>query len=315
MFKQISFITALAVLGGILPGCQRESANTPAASPPSPALAQPADARTYEVKGVVLEILPDGKSARIRHEAIPGYMDAMTMPFRVPDAKDLSGVKPADIVTFRLNVTEERGWIDHIKVVGQEEKVTTIPHVRLVRSVEPLETGDTLPDYPFTNQLGKVFRTADFKGSALAVTFIFTRCPFPDFCPKMTKGFAAAQKLLKADNGTPKNVHFLSLSFDPEHDTPATLLSYGKAYNIDFANWTLASGAILEIDDITERFGVEFTRDESGVNFNHKLRTVVLDTRGRVHHIFIGNTWEPSELVEKMVEAAKVPAEDSRQSK
>ena len=315
MFKQISIISAIAVLGGILAGCQRESPNAPAANPPSPAPAHPATAKTYEVKGVVLEILPDGKSARIRHEAIPGYMDAMTMPFRVLDAKDLSGVKPADIVTFRLNVTEERGWMDQIKVVGQEEKVTAIPHVRPVRSVEPLNVGDTLPDYPLTNQLGKVFHTADFKGSALTVSFIFTRCPFPDFCPKMTKGFAAAQKLLKADTSAPKNTHFLSLSFDPEHDTPGTLLSYGKAYKIDFENWTLASGAIIEIDDITERFGVEFTRDETGLNFNHKLRTVVLDTRGRVHHIFVGNTWEPSELVEKMVEAAKVPVEDSGQSK
>ncbi len=287
-------------------GC---SPNQPASDPAGNSTPVAAEAmKTYTVKGVVLDVLPDGRTARIRHEEIPGYMEAMTMPIKVKDPADLNGVSPSDIIQFRLCVTELSAWMDQIQIIGREEKPAPIPRVRVVRNVEPLAVGDVLPDYPLTNQWAKPFRMADFKGRAVATTFIFTRCPFPDFCPRMSKGFADAQKILSANPQAPKNWHLLSLSFDPEFDTPSTLLEYGRRYKADFATWSFATGAIIEIDDITERFGVEFSRDETGINFNHRLRTVVTDTRGRIHHIFLGNEWSGQDLADKLVEAARVPS-------
>lgn len=287
--------------------CSPGPAPTPGASQTNPPVRE--EMKTYTVKGVVLDLLPDGRTARIRHEEIPGYMEAMTMPIKVKNPHDLKGVTPSDIIQFRLCVRDLSAWMDQIQVIGREEKPAPIPRVRVVRNVEPLAAGDTLPDYPFTNQWAKAFRMADFKGKAVATTFIFTRCPFPDFCPRMSKGFADAQKILAGDAQAPRNWHLLSLSFDPEFDTPSTLLDYGQRYKADFATWSFATGAIIEIDDITERFGVEFSRDETGINFNHRLRTVVTDTQGRIHHIFVGNEWTGQDLAGKLIEAAKVPTQ------
>ncbi len=316
--------TLVAVVSAVaLVGCEQSTVPTPPAQPP-PVASPPAEPSTnvsapaiYLVKGVVEELLPGGKVVRIHHEEIPGYMKAMSMPLDVKDPKELAGVKIGDKVFFRMLVTPDDGWIDRISVLQSADgKVpSAVPSVRVVRDVEPLKVGDALPGYPLTNQFGKLFHTADFKGQALAITFIFTRCPFPDFCPRISKGLADAHRLLREQADGPKNWHLLSLSFDVEFDTPQVLQRYGKVYAGDSDKWTFANGAIIEIDDICERFGVAFTREPGGVNFSHRLRTVVIDTRGRVHHIFLGNEWTAEQLMEKMIEAARVPAENAANSK
>ena len=148
--------------------------------------------KTYQVKGVVIDVVPENKEIKIRHEEVPGFMPAMTMPFDVKDVRLLEGIKPGDQVTFRLNVTETDGWIDQIQKLSEATPSRTASNsapaastFRLVRDVQPLNVGDPLPAYPFTNQFGQAFKTSGFKGSALAITFLFTRCPFPTFCPAM----------------------------------------------------------------------------------------------------------------------------------
>jgi len=299
----------------LLNGCERPAPPappTPAPPPAAPATNQP-DTKTFFVQGVIEELPPGGKTARINHEEIPGYMAAMTMLLKVKDTNELSAVKVGDKVLFRMLVTEDEGWIDQVRIIKRADGTipSAVPHTRPVRNVTPLVVGDALPNYPFTNQWGKLFHTADFKGQALAITFIFTRCPFPDFCPRMSKNFAEAHRLLSARTGGPTNWHLLSLSFDVEFDTPAALARYSKMYSGDSPKWTFASGAIIEIDDITERFGLVVVRQSGGVNFDHNLRTVVVDARGRVHHVFTGNEWQPEELAEKMVEATGVSPEDA----
>ena len=261
----------------------------------------PSGTQIFSVTGVVKELKPDGRSVVIEHETIPNYMQKMTMPFEVRDTNQLAGLNPGDQITFRLLVTEKDGWIDRLTKIGSTN-ISERPSdpFRRVRFVEPLNVGDPLPDYAFTNELGRVVHLADFKGNALAFTFIFTRCPFPNFCPRMSSNFADAYKQLASADG-PKNWRLLSISFDPEYDRPEVLKSYAKRYQYDTNHWSFATGALIDIDALTEQFGLMFPRE--GAGFNHNLRTVVVDAQGKVQKVFIGNEWKVEELVAEMDKA------------
>jgi len=306
-FLEIAMLAALFLMG-----CDRHTP-PPAAKTANRDAAAKTDPEVYYVRGVVKGLELEEGTVMIDHEEIPGYMEAMTMPFTVADTNEFAGITTNDQVQFRLVVEPLKSWIDQVQKTGTAQSLTnqTRPKFRLVREVEPLSEGDLLPNYPFTNSFGKAFQTDDFRGQVLAFTLIFTRCPLPDFCPRMGRNFEAVYRTLLQDSSGFTNWHLLSLSFDPEFDTPAVLNAYARQFQRDPARWTFATGALIELDDITERFGMYFARESTGVTFNHNLRTVVIDPYGRVHRVFIGNTWKPEELVAAMREAAraKPPAE------
>ena len=277
--------------------CDRAETQTPAT------VVSGTNRQVFQVKGVIVKVAPREKSVEIKHEEIHGYMPAMTMPFDVKDTNELAGLAPGDSVVFRMIVTDTEGWIEQIRKLGSTNSVPTAGNFRLVRDVEPLNIGDRLPEYHFTNQLGQAFSTADFKGQALAITFLFTRCPFPTFCPKMANDFSETQQsLISAGNFT--NWHLLTVSFDPEFDRPVVLKSYAERYHYDPAHWTFATGDLVEITAIAEQCGLNFWHDETG-SISHNLRTVVFDASGRLQKIFTGNTWKTEELVAEMTQAAK----------
>ena len=293
--KKLSLLlTAMVALA--LAACREKPA------PPTPA----AKLQTFVVRGVIEEVRPDLETIVIKHEEIPGYMEAMTMPFSVKRTNDASGLVKGARVSFRLVVTEDESWIDRITQLGGAPQVDTpsVQSFRRVRDVEPLKVGDALPDYRFTNQLGQAVSTGQFKGQALALTFIFTRCPLPDFCPRMSRHFSDAQKQLAGRAGGPANWHMLTISFDVAFDTPAVLKNYSEAYGADPRRWDFVTGVMADIDAITEQFELPFSRAPGSIQFDHKLRTAVIDTQGRVQRIFVGNLWKPEELVEEMVKAA-----------
>ncbi len=312
---------ALLVGVGLLIGLTASSGTRPRLAPPPitvavPAVPPPAVAstnlRTFFVRGVVKELKPDGKTVVVDHEEIPNYMAKMTMPFKVKDTNQLAGLGTNDQIHFRFNVAEYESWVDQVTKTGKATAVadTKRRDFRLVRNVEVLKEGDALPSYPLTNHLGQAINTAQFKGQALAITFIFTRCPVPDFCPRMSLRFAEATRQLKALPNAPANHHFLSISFDVEYDSPLVLQNYANSMKaqreLDLSKWDFATGALIEIDDITERFGLTFAREPGTVPFNHNLRTVVIDAAGKVQKIFIGNDWKAEALVGEMVKAAQV---------
>jgi protein SCO1 len=268
--------------------------------------AQHTNQQIFQVKGVVIEVMPLEKSVRIKHEEVPDYMPAMTMPFDVRDTNELAGLEAGDPVTFRLLVTDTEGWIDRIQKTGPKTNTppTTGPF-RLVREVELLNEGDVLPEYHFVNQFGKKISTKDFQGQALAIEFLFTRCPLPNFCPFLANNFGAAQKQLLALPNAPTNWQLLTISFDPEFDTPAVLKNYAEGHGYDPKHWTFATGAQIDITAIGDQFGLLVARDENG-GFSHNLRAVVMDGAGRVRKVFVGNEWKPEELVVEMVKAAVV---------
>jgi protein SCO1/2 len=261
--------------------------------------------QVFQVKGIIVAVKPHEKSVEIKHEAIPNYMPGMTMPFDVKDTNELTGLVAGDPISFRLTVTDTEGWIDQIhKILVVTNGVPAPPSVTVVKDVPRLQIGDALPEYHFTNQFGQAFSTSQFKGQALAITFLFTRCPFPTFCPRMANNFAEVEQKLSATPNAPTNWHLLTISFDPDFDKPEVLKGYAQAHKYDPGHSTFATGNISDIKAIGEQFGLAFWRDENG-SISHNLRTILLDTSGRVQKVFEGNTWTGDELAADMTKAAQ----------
>ncbi len=273
--------------------------------------AAPGDGRAgvYAVTGIVLEVRDGGTNLRIRHDPVPGYMPAMTMPFLARDPRETASVQAGDQIAFRLLVTDEESWIDSVRRLGVAETPQFLEtRSRIVRDVDPLELGQPMPDYVFTNQFGLPTRLGDFRGRALALTFIFTRCPLPDFCPRMLKNFAAVRAELESRAGAPTNWHLVTLTIDPLYDTVPVMKAYAERNHYDPARWTFLTGALIDIDAITEQVGLVFRRQTPDALPDHNVRTVVVDTEGRLRKIIVGNTWNPGEVVEDLVTWAKPPA-------
>lgn len=200
MIRRVSTLVVVSIWLTVSCSRQPDASPTPATRGTT---ANSTNPQVFQVKGVVVELGPEEKAVRIKHEEIPGYMAAMTMPFEVRDTNELAGLEAGDHVTFRMLVTDDDGWIDQVRKLPRPTTNTlpTTGQFRLVREVEPLNVGDELPEYRFTNQLGQAISTSQFRGQALAITFIFTRCPFPTFCPRTMSHFADAQRQLFANAG------------------------------------------------------------------------------------------------------------------
>ena len=260
--------------------------------------------QVHDVRGVIREIRAAEKEVVVRHEEIPGYMQAMTMPFPVESLDVLGGAKAGDLVKFRLHVTATNSHSDGF-VVLSNAPATASPAVvlddtnavSLYVDVPELKRGDVVPDYVFTNQLGNAFHLRDYRGKVLVISFIFTRCPLPDFCPRASGNLAASMRMLKESPSVPPNWRLLSLSFDPAYDTPRVLESYGKRYGYDPTYWTLGTGSFDDLQPLGTHFGLYFSRNVTPGNLNHNLRTVVLDPQGRVVEILVGKDWKPEQLV------------------
>ncbi len=288
----------------------RAPQRSPAAAGEAGSSASAAQRGVYAVTGVVEELRMDSSNVVVRHEAIPGFMMAMKMPFTARDTREIANLKQGDRITFRLLVTDDDSWIDTVQRQGVvEAPPATFPYEqsRIVRDVEPLEIGQPMPDYVFTNQLGQRVRLADFRGRALALTFVFTRCPLPDFCPRMMKNFSQVHEALQARAGGSTNWHLVTVTIDPAFDTPEVLRRYAETYNYDARRWTLLTGAMIDIDALTEQLGVVFRRQTPDALPDHNLRTAVIDTEGRLRNLIIGNTWKPGEVVDEVLGVLGIP--------
>ncbi|MCW5559001.1 MAG: SCO family protein [Verrucomicrobiae bacterium] len=294
---------AMGALFALLSGCGRPATDAGAAGGSEGAITN------YDARGVVLSLQPEKKTVVIRHEEIPGYMMAMTMPLEVRDTNELASLHPGDGIRFRMRVTETDGWIDQIQVTSNAMVTTAptnaaLPGFRVLPNVPDLNLGDTVPNYTFTNQLGKRFDLDGFRGQALAVTFVFTRCPYPLFCPRVTEHFGQVQQTMRAATSGPTNWHLLTLTFDPDYDTPETMRAYGARWKADAAHWTLATGAMEQIEPLGVSVGLYFSRNVPVGEVNHNLRTLVIAPDGRLVKVYPGNEWTPAELVADLTQAA-----------
>jgi protein SCO1/2 len=259
--------------------------------------------RSYLLKGRVVSVAANRQSITIAHEAIPGYMNAMTMPFPVKDPKLLDGVDPGDEIEGELVVTSSEGWLSRLTVTKKGEPKPPPDRSKAATIEYLLNPGDDVPDIGLIDQDGQRFRLREMNNKTVALTFLFTRCPFPNFCPLMSKRFVEAQAMLKSrDPRLTDNVQFLTISFDPDNDTPEVLREYGGRYNADFVHWTFATSSLQEISRFGASFGLSFWTAEGTIN--HNLATAVIRPGGKLQTILRGNEWQAEELV-RAVEAAR----------
>jgi len=266
--------------------------------------APPAAGQRYLLRGKVVEVDLANRKVTVAHEDIPGFMPAMTMPYVVleKDAALLRDMSPGDEITATLVVPDSRYWLEDLVVL---RKGTPDPGATPGPRAHEAQPGDTMPDVALVDQDGRPLRLADFHGKALALTFVFTRCPLPDFCPLMMRNLEVAHATLVKDPALAARTHLLTVSFDTKHDTPDVLRAFGKPFQktaTPFTHWTLATGkeeAIRALGGALELDYVEESR-----SFTHNLRTAVLDPEGRLRRLFRGNEWTPEELVAELKAAA-----------
>ncbi len=206
------------------------------------------------------------------------------MPFNVRIGAELKRLRAGDVVSFRLRVSETDSWIDRITKRGGKSGDAGRSTNPSPTTAESKPIRHPLLDYPFTNELGKAVSLSEFRGQALAITFFFTRCPIPNFCPRLSRNFEEAQLQLKSMPGAPTNWHLLSVSFDPSVDTPSVLKAYGEQYHYDPKHWSFLTGAADKITELARLSDVKIEKE--GAFFNHNFRTLIIDASGKLQMSF-----------------------------
>lgn len=252
--------------------------------------------REYELQGQILSIDPATRQVVIKHGDIPGFMPGMTMPFTVRDERLLDGRVPGDLVRATLVVGEEEAHLRTLERTG----FAPLPAGEMPVAPAPLlNPGDLVAGSPLVDERGTRHTLEEWRGSVLAVTFIYTRCPVPDFCPLMDRHFKAVQEEIKRDKALQRGARLLSVSFDPEYDTPAVLAKHARALGADPAVWTFLTGDREDVRRFGAQFGMSILpggKESAGAEIVHNLRTAVIDGEGRLVTIFKGNEWTPAEL-------------------
>lgn len=262
----------------------------------------PTQESIYSLRGVVVSSDATKGEVTIDTEEIPGFMGAMIMPYKLAQPNVATELHPGDRITARLRVGAQ-SLLDQIDVVAQAK-----PDYKPTRVYNAPAKGQEVPDFHFTNQAGKTIHLAQFRGQALLVTFIYTRCPLPDYCIRMSRNFADVQKQLAADPKLQKQTHLLSISFDSAYDTPRVLRSYGNTYagRGAFAQWDFAVPPSDELDAVDHFFDVGVTPGDNNT-LNHSLSTVVVGPDGKVVNWYPSNEWLPATAVNDLKQAIALP--------
>lgn len=256
------------------------------------------DRREYPFTGQILSIGPDPKEASIKHDEIKGFMTAMTMTYKVRDAKEYADLAPGDLISSTLVVVSNDAYLKDVKKTGSAplDKPASNPAPTASSGFELIRPGQPVPDGTFVNQDGQPTTLAAFRGSTVVVTFIYTTCPLPTFCPLMDRHFAVIQKKL-SEKGQ-RNVHLVSVSFDPITDTPAVLKAHAKKLGADPKMWTFLTGDRDAVDQWASRFGVTVSRAMNDPrDITHNLRTAIIDPHGTLVKTYTGNEWTPDQVL------------------
>jgi len=254
----------------------------------------------FELNGKVVSVDRPNRRVTIVHREIPNYMAAMTMPFAVKDEWALSILSPGQTVTATLVVDGEQSWLEEITVTEQSSGAATAAGVP--ESPQP-EPGVEVPDFQFVDHDGRPIHLFQYRGLILLMTFVYTRCPLPDYCPRMSRNFSEINTALVKIPQLQERVQLLTISFDPEFDTPQVLRQYGAAYagrasQDPFRHWTFASGSTEEVKKSAHFFGLSYWR-ESG-QIIHSLRTALVGPDGRLVRLYRGNDWTPDEVIAEL---------------
>ena len=291
MNRQRLLITGLACIL-ILTGCQHKE-------------------KHYRLRGQVLEKNPSSNEVTVDHEEIPGFMPAMTMPYEVKDPEALREVQLGDVI--EADVATANGgkdyWLEHIRITDRSGH----PSAK-VGTAHRLNIGQAVPDLPLTNQDGKLFSLGDFRGKAVLMGFIYTRCPMPNFCPRLSSQFSKIDEDLSKTPDDLSKTQLLSVSFDPKYDTAPVLRKYGLAYldnnPAGFSHWEFASTDPSDLRNLAEAFGLEYF--EEGNQISHTMVIVLIAPDGKVAKYW-GTEWTAQELEDALRQQAKaIPASPAR---
>lgn len=250
----------------------------------------------YPVEGVVLALEGPG-AILVAHREVAGFMPAMTMPFALADVRDRDRLSPGDVVRFTLRVGAGRSEASAVEVVGRDDAAVAAYRAATTRPAARLRTGDRLPAFSLIDQDGAPLSDGDLAGGPAVVTFIFTRCPVPEYCPRIAGRFREVQRALVSDTSL-AGVRLFSVTLDPAHDTPAVLADYGRAMGADFARWRFLTGSPDQVTALTRAFAV-YTQPSAGT-IDHTLATAVIDAHGRVVEIWRGNEWTVAEVLDAL---------------
>ena len=267
-------------------------------------------AKRYPFTGRVISIDSQAESALIDGDNIPGFMDPMAMSYKIKPASMLRQLAPGDSISAEVVVIEPATknedavpdyWLENVNVTAHAKQ----PPAKGASSLHMPAPGEDVPDFSFTNQDGKRISLHQYHGKVLLVTFIYTRCLFPDFCPRVSGNFAEIDKRVGADSAL-AGTHLLSISFDPEHDTPRVLRDYGfsVAHTHDaalFRSWEFAAPRGADLPKIADFFALTVT-PENGL-ITHNLSTAVIGPNGKIVKWYHGGDWQVSDLIKDAADA------------
>ena len=293
MFKMPRRAALLLLALATVTACTKSETGNPEGLPPQAA-------PSYQLTGQVLAVRPETSEILVKHDDIKGFMPAMTMPYRVKDTALLTGRAPGDLITATLHVAPELAWLSDIVRTGTapipEGTNTKIP---AAAGVTLLKAGEAVPDTALIDQDDKALALTDWRGAAVVVTFIYTRCPLPQFCPLMDRRFAEIQSLVAADASLRGKVRLLSISFDPATDRAAVLRAHATKAGADARVWRFATADEATVDRLAATFGVNVMREKDGT-ITHNLRTAVIDPLGRIVSIHDSNAWSASSIADEL---------------
>jgi protein SCO1/2 len=252
-------------------------------------------ARHFHAQGIVLAIDRPNQTLTISHRAIPGYMEAMSMPFHVEAARDLEHLTPGSRIDFQLKVT--RGAVIARHVHFEQTAVDGIP---LPKADDKVAIGERMPDFTLTDQTGRAVRLSGFQGQLVAVDFIYTRCPLPDVCPRLSANFARLQKRYAG------KIVLLSITLDPRHDTPEVLAEYAGRWRADSHTWLFLTGSEDDIRKVAGHFGVVYWPEEGAIT--HTSSTAIIDRAGKLAALVEGSSFTSQQLIDLVGTELGAPA-------
>lgn len=257
--------------------------------------------KRYAMTGKVITVDAHKPEVVVDSKEIPGFMQAMVMGYPVKDASLLKGIAPGDEISSEVVAADHNYWLENIQVTKKASGPP--PKASQFRVPQP---GDRVPNFTLVNQSGRRITLNGYHGKVVVLTFIYTRCPFPDYCPRVSSFFAELNRKMLESPALAGRTHLLSVSFDPAHDTPAVLRKYGATYvgssSQGFGHWDFAAPRKKgELEDMAQFFGLTYEPD-SGL-ITHSLSTTVIAPDGRIFRWYHGSDWKPDELMKDVTEA------------
>jgi len=247
-------------------------------------------AKHYTSTGLILKVDQPGATVTISHDPFPGFMDAMAMPFDLKGGARRVPLNAGDRVKLRLSVKSGKSWVDRLEVISAAPADAGLQRTPAERVLVPV--GSTVPDFELTDQASRAVTLSSLRGKVVAVTFIYSRCPLPDYCPRMVENFRAIRN--RFAGSMDRDLVLLTVSFDPQYDTPKVLAEYAASQRAGGPGWHFLTGEPAKIERVCDAFGIQYFPDEGLIT--HSLQTAVIDRDGRLAATVEGKEFTPKQL-------------------